>query len=144
VAKESQAVAGQMATVVASVIGQAIDQAGKALALAAKIEPLLGRTYAGRTVSAWSRGDVMPPADAVFAAAKVTGISLDEKLGVGREPTEIERRLASLEGELAELKQQVTELEVQRMDREAAEPATSSSEREAAGGRRRARRSEAG
>ncbi len=132
-----------MAAVVASVIGQAIDEAGKALALAAKIEPLLGRTYAGRTVSAWSRGDIMPPADAVFAAAKATGISLDEKLDVGREPTEIEQRLASLEGELAELKEQVAELEVQKIDREAAEPATSTSERGTAG-RRRGPRSEAG
>jgi hypothetical protein len=41
-----------MAPVVAAIIDQAIEQAGKALALAAKIEPLLGRSYAGRTVSA--------------------------------------------------------------------------------------------
>ncbi len=132
-----------MAPVVAAIIDQAIEEAGKALALAAKIEPLLGRSYAGRTVSAWSRGDVMPPADAVFAAAKVSGISLDEKLGVRREPNEIERRVASLEGELAALKSQIAELDVQRMDREAAEPASLTTEREARG-RTGGRRSEAG
>ncbi len=133
-----------MAAVVARVIAEAIDGTGKALALAGKIEPLVGRPYASRTVSAWSRGDVMPPADAVFAAALVTGISLDEKLGIGREPTEIDRRVAGLEGELAKVKKEVANLQVQLMDREAAEPASSSSTREAASGERRGRRPAAG
>jgi hypothetical protein len=88
---------GSVSPVVAEVVSEAIERAGKALALARKIEPLIGRTYADRTVSAWGRGDVMPPADAVFAAAQVTGVSLDEKLGIGREPTALERQLADLQ-----------------------------------------------
>ena len=88
---------GSISPLVAEVISEAIDRAGKALALARRIQPLLGRTYADRTVSAWGRGDVMPPADAVFAAAQATGVSLDERLGIGREPTALERQFAELQ-----------------------------------------------
>jgi hypothetical protein len=38
----------------------------------------------------------MPPADVVLAAAKAVGISLDDRLGIGREPSDEERRLADL------------------------------------------------
>lgn len=85
-----------MSRLVAEVVSEAIDRAGKALALATKIQPLIGRSYADRTVSAWGRGDVMPPADVVFAAAQATGVSLDERLGIGREPNETERELLEL------------------------------------------------
>lgn len=91
---------GPASKLVADVVSEAIDRAGKAMALARKIEPLIGRTYADRTVSAWGRGDVMPPADAVLAAAQVMGVSLDEKLGIGRIPTALEQQVADLQSQV--------------------------------------------
>ncbi len=88
---------GPSSSLVAEVVSEAINRAGKALALARRIQPMIGRTYADRTVSAWGRGDVMPPADAVLAAAQVTGVSLDDRLGISREPSALERQLADLQ-----------------------------------------------
>ncbi|TMC03518.1 MAG: hypothetical protein E6J41_27210 [Chloroflexi bacterium] len=101
---------GPTSVLVAAVVAEAVERAGKALALARRIEPLIGRSYANRTVSAWARGDVMPPADAVFAAALVMGISLDDRLGVGREPSDLERHVSHLQGKVDVLEQQVQEL----------------------------------
>jgi hypothetical protein len=101
----------EMSRIVARVMAEAIDNAGKALALGSKIQPLLGRSYADRTVSAWGRGDVMPPADVLLAAAKATGIPLDERLGIGREPTNAERELAAIRGELEDQRNRIAELE---------------------------------
>ncbi|MDQ6771639.1 MAG: hypothetical protein M3024_01410 [Candidatus Dormibacteraeota bacterium] len=103
-------VPGPIAQVVAQAISEAIDRSGKALALARKIQPLVGRLYANRTISAWGRGDVMPPADAAFAAAQATGVSLDGKLGIGREPSRGEQEFETLRTDLVGLDNEVGEL----------------------------------
>lgn len=67
---------------------------------------LLARTadlhYKSKSIQSWMRGDTMPPADVLLAVAHGTGISLDERLGIGREPSEVERQLAAVQEELAQ------------------------------------------
>jgi transcriptional regulator with XRE-family HTH domain len=96
-------------------IKEAIDHLGKAQALALRVQELLGRSYNHRTVSAWARGDAMPPADALLAAAQATDISLDAKLGIGREPSESEKQLEAMRQEMATYREQMDLLR-QRMD----------------------------
>jgi len=69
-----------MRDLVARVIGEAKAKAGKADALLALIHPLLNETYSTRSVSSWIKGPNMPNADVLLAAAKVSGISIDELL----------------------------------------------------------------
>ena len=44
-------------------ISEAVKEAGSASRLATILHPRVGREYNHRTVSAWRRGDAMPPAD---------------------------------------------------------------------------------
>ena len=53
---------GPTSVLVAAVVAEAVERAGKALALARRIEPLIGRSYANRTVSAWAREPTEPAA----------------------------------------------------------------------------------
>ncbi len=66
-----------MEAVVVRLMVDAKGRSGKARAFLNQIEPLVGRAYSDRSVSAWLRGSAMPPADVLLAAAKVTGISVD-------------------------------------------------------------------
>jgi hypothetical protein len=100
-----------MSKVVARVMAEAIDNAGKAMALSSRIEPIIGRTYADRTVSAWGRGDVMPPADVLLAAAKAVGIPLDERLGLTRGGMALEREIETIRAELEEQRNRIQALE---------------------------------
>lgn len=90
------------ASLVAEAMRDATRRAGKQLALATQLEARLGRSYSDKTVSSWNRGSVMPPADVLVAAAQATGMSLDEKLGIGRQPSEAERELAGLRKDVDE------------------------------------------
>ncbi len=45
----------------------------------------------------------MPPADALLAAAQAADISLDERLGIGREASQLERELRELRAEVSRL-----------------------------------------
>lgn len=70
---------------------QRVRARGRALAEAMRPH-LGGYLYSEKTISDWIKGRVRDiPADALLAAAKVAGISLDELTGVGREPTAAER-----------------------------------------------------
>lgn len=89
-----------LAPVVAEVMREATKRSGKALALALRLEAVVGRSYSDRTVSAWNRGAVMPPADVLLAAAQVTGISLDDRIGVGAKPTSLEREIETMRDEV--------------------------------------------
>lgn len=91
-----------LAPVVAEVMQEATKRSGKALALALRIEALVGRSYSDRTVSAWNRGSIMPRADVLLAAAQATGISLNEKIGV-------EVRSPHSDPELDQLRREVKE-----------------------------------
>ena len=90
-----------MRDLVARVIGEAKAKAGKAGALLALIHPLLNETYSERSVSSWIKGHNMPNADVLLAAAKVSGISLDELL-YGES---LKSRQDRLERELGDLRQ---------------------------------------
>lgn len=111
-----------LSAVVREVVKEALERSGKAQALATKVQALVGRPYNFRTVSSWSRGDAMPPGDALLAAAQVAGISLDEKLRVGRESSDVEAQIVQLREDITQLRQQVAALEVKVMDAEAAQP----------------------
>lgn len=102
--------------VVREAIKVAIERAGKAQALALRVESLLHRPYNHRTVSAWARGDAMPPGDALLAAAKSTGVSLDAVLGIGREPSVMERRIDELRQEVEHLRQEQESQGVQQAE----------------------------
>jgi hypothetical protein len=69
-----------MAKLAVEAMQEAKERAGKASVLVVRMEPLVGRRYDEDSVSAWIRGRTVPPADALLAAAKVTGISIDEYL----------------------------------------------------------------
>ncbi len=55
----------------------------------------------------------MPPADAAFAVAKATGVSIDQYLGIGREPTELESQLAAVQDQLDQQRATTETLRVQ-------------------------------
>jgi transcriptional regulator with XRE-family HTH domain len=69
-----------MAELAVQAMQEAKARAGKASVLVARMEPLVGRRYDEDSVSAWIRGRTVPPADALLAAARVTGLSVDEFL----------------------------------------------------------------
>jgi transcriptional regulator with XRE-family HTH domain len=83
---------------------EAKSRAGKAGALALRMEPHVGRRYDEDSVSAWVRGQAVPPADALLAAAKVTGVSLDGFLG--DEQTHRDAEVRELHQELSALRQE--------------------------------------
>lgn len=68
------------AALAAQIMSDAIITAGKAEALAIKLRPYLDRQHSNRTVSAWGRGDITPPAATMLAAALAMGIRLDDYL----------------------------------------------------------------
>jgi hypothetical protein len=99
----------QLAASVQDVVKEAIERVGKAHALALQIHSVLGRTYNHRTVSAWARGDAMPPGDALMAAAKVARVSLDARLmDKSLEPGE---QLKAIQEELADQRKLMAQLE---------------------------------
>src|SRR5207244_11163287 len=66
-----------------------------------------GYPYQATAVRAWMRGETRPPPDVFLALAAKAGISLDERLGVGREPTDLERQVADLRATVEVLKSKV-------------------------------------
>jgi hypothetical protein len=94
--------------IVSGVLVEARRRAGKGPALALRLAQQgvvgeRGEKYSESSVSNWIRQRARPPADVVLAAAKAVGISLDERLGIGREPTEVDRQLAEMARRLGEL-----------------------------------------
>jgi transcriptional regulator with XRE-family HTH domain len=93
------------ARAVSQILEDARRRAGKGPALASRLEQagVMGRgaRYSESSISNWIRGRAMPPADVVLAAAKALGISLDERLGIGREPSDGDRQLAEMRELLA-------------------------------------------
>jgi transcriptional regulator with XRE-family HTH domain len=85
------------------VMREAWRKAGKQTALAVQIAPLIGYKPAENTISGWVTGRNMPNADVLLAAAKLSGISLDELL-FGES---LEARQDRLEKELEDLRRAV-------------------------------------
>ena len=100
------------ATVVGAILEEARRRAGKGPTLALKLQQLgvvgeRGERYSESSISNWIRGRAKPPAEVVLAAAQVSDISLDERLGIGREATGLERQVADLQGHVEVLQTQV-------------------------------------
>lgn len=99
---------------VQTIAREAIRREGKAAALAARLRVALGRSYNYRTVSGWARGDSMPPADALLAAAALTEVSLDEALfaeSIAERMQRMEARLDRLDPSGMQLANRVERLE---------------------------------
>jgi transcriptional regulator with XRE-family HTH domain len=102
-----------MAQLAEQVMQEAKGRAKKASVLVARLEPVLRRRYDEDSVSAWVTGRTVPPADALLAAAKVSGISIDEYLqseeALERTADRIARQTQEIE-ELSEKVQRLTEV----------------------------------
>jgi hypothetical protein len=83
----------------------------RADALAAAMEPHLNKLYKNGAIYSYTNQRVVPPGDVLLAAAVAAGISLDEKLGIGREPSEAERQMAELRVQVERLHGQVAALQ---------------------------------
>lgn len=66
-----------MALAAASIIRAARVQTPKAAVLVERMAPWVNRLYDADTVSTWVTGKVVPPADALLAAAKAVNLSID-------------------------------------------------------------------
>jgi hypothetical protein len=92
------------------VLDEAVRAAGTADALAMRMEPHVQKRYGNSAIYAYTNERAVPPGDALLAAALAAGISLDEKLGLVRQQTDIERQVEELRAEMAELRDVVVEL----------------------------------
>ncbi len=100
-----------MALVAHRVLDRAVDAAGTADVLAEQMEPHLQKRYGNSAIYAYTNKRAVPPGDVLLAAALAAGISLDGELGIGREPTEVERQMQELRAEMAELRETVDRLQ---------------------------------
>lgn len=102
--------ADRYARIVQELIGEAdagiADESGgrpnRGAALAQRLADQTGVGYKAASVRAWIRGDAMPPAHVLVAAADLAGISVDSKLGTVREASEAQDQLKSIREELAQ------------------------------------------
>jgi 8-oxo-dGTP diphosphatase len=103
----------------AAVVARAVDRARRAAKTAATLvvamEPHVGRRYDVDAVSAWATGRSMPPADALLAAARVTGLSLDALLkeDEGQDFPDALERLQHLERRVMQLEQALERLQAE-------------------------------
>src|SRR5207302_1942926 len=84
-----------MARVAREIAKDAIEEAGNADSLTAGMEPHLQRRLGGSALYAYTNDRAVPPGDVLLAMALATGISLDDRLGIGRGPSEVQRQLAA-------------------------------------------------
>jgi hypothetical protein len=71
-----------------------------------------GFAYQPTAVRAWMRGDTKPPVDVFLAISARTGMSVDERLQLRREESDVERQLEEVHGQLADLRAEVDRLGV--------------------------------
>jgi hypothetical protein len=117
----------------------AVDVAGTADVLAAQMEPYLHKRYGNSAIYAYTNKRAVPPGDVLLAAALAAGLSLDDELGIGREPTEMERQMAELRVEMAGLRDTVDSLQA-RLDGQPEDPAEEPADLEVMRSRRAAAR----
>jgi hypothetical protein len=130
-----------MAVLARTVLEQAVKAADTADALTALMEPHLHKRYGGSAIYQYTNDRAVPPGDVLLAAAAATGISLDEKLGIGSDRTELRRQMDDLRLEVARMREEMGEL---RAASPGAGGAAAAAESSRAGSRRdRARRSAA-
>src|SRR5690349_12625886 len=99
-----------MALIAQRIFDRAVDAAGTADVLAAQMEPHLRKRYGNSAIYAYTNKRAVPPGDVLLAAALAAGISLDGELGIGREPTEVERQMEQLRAEMIQLRDTVQSL----------------------------------
>lgn len=99
-----------MARLAQQVLDDAVRAAGTADALAERMESHVQKRYGNSAIYAYTNERAVPPGDALLAAALATGISLDEKLGLVRQQSEVERQVEELRAEMAELRGMVADL----------------------------------
>ena len=93
-----------MARLAQQVLDEAVRAAGTADALAERMEPHVQKRYGNSAIYAYTNERAVPPGDALLAAALATRISLDEKLGLARQQSEVERQVEELRAEMAEMR----------------------------------------
>ena len=111
-----------MALLASQVLDEAVEAIGTADALAARMEPHLEKRYGDSAIYAYTNKRAVPPGDVLLAATLAAGISLDEKLGIGREPSEVERQMEELRAQMSHLSGEVADLRGQLAGRGEAAP----------------------
>jgi hypothetical protein len=104
-----------MAQIARQIAKDAIDEAGTADALTAGMESHLQRRLGGSALYAYTNDRAVPPGDVLLAMALATGISLDDRLGIGREPSEVERQLDDFRSEMDRMRDTIAGLQA-RLD----------------------------
>jgi hypothetical protein len=105
-----------MALLAHQVMVEAERSLKRADGLAAAMEPHLLKRVKNSAIYGYTndREDRnVPPGDVLLAAALVTGISLDEKLGLVRQQNE----MAEMRAQMAEMRQEIAELRAERAGR---------------------------
>src|SRR6266700_130384 len=121
--REPRAADSPMAVLARQVLVEAERAFRKADALAAGMEPHLRKRYGDSAIYAYTNERAVPPGDVLLAAALAAGISLDEKLGIDRQETEVERQVGELRSQMAQLREEVASLRGRVGEATAAGPA---------------------
>jgi len=129
-----------MARLAQQVLDEAVRAAGTADALAERMEPHVQKRYGNSAIYAYTNERAVPPGDALLAAALATRISLDEKLGLVRQQSEVERQVEELRVEMAELRGIVADLQGDHGSRDEAANREPAADLEAIRAKRRADR----
>lgn len=140
-----------MAILAREVLTEAERRFKRADVLAAEMEPHVQRLYTNSAIYSYTNERAIPPGDVLLAAALAAGISLDGKLGIGQQPTEMELQVDELRTEVAQLRDQMANLHHRLAGgeppdgpaRQTAEDAAAAKARRSAERREWARRSEA-
>src|ERR1700752_4029588 len=111
-----------MARLAQQVLEEAVRAAGRADALAERMEPDVQKRYGNSAIYAYTNERAVPPGDALLAAALATGISLDEKIGLVRRQGEVERQVEELRAEMKELRGIVADLQGDRAEQNESAP----------------------
>ncbi len=111
-----------MALLASQVLDEAVEAIGTADALAARMEPHLEKRYGDSAIYAYTNKRAVPPGDVLLAATLAAGISIDEKLGIGREPSEVERQMEELRAQMSHLSGEVADLRGQLAGRDEVPP----------------------
>jgi len=112
-----------MAVLARQVLVEAERTFRKADALAVQMEPHLQKLYRNSAIYSYTNERAVPPGDVLLAAALAAGISIDEKLGINRPETEVERQLGELRSQVAQLREEVASLRGPGVEEAAGSPA---------------------
>jgi uncharacterized coiled-coil protein SlyX len=112
-----------MAQAAQELMVEALQRVGKAEGLAIRMEALLDKRYGESAIYAYTNARSVPPGDVLLAAVAAAGVSVDERLGIGRQPDATERQLAAqaqvldeLRSQLDAQRKQVADLQADLMD----------------------------